>query len=172
MTPAQEAQLGAVCIELCPARWNATVANRWRRGPSMERLFFEDEFQAAQEAARDAAGLDVILADQAVRETFSSAAMLARATLIDLLTPGGWRRIGSDLRAGVAELRAAAVGAGTPVLRLRDTLDLGLLVGAPLAQLRYLAASPPTAAVLASALLTLDRLLAAVAVDESVIGPR
>ena len=39
--------LGAVCVELCPARWNVSAARQRRSGQGLERLVFEDETQAA-----------------------------------------------------------------------------------------------------------------------------
>ena len=78
--------LGAVCVELCDERWDATVASRWRRDSTLERLFFEDEFQAAYEEAR-AAGVDGIeLVDQPIGQSISRIAELTlnygKATLI------------------------------------------------------------------------------------------
>ena len=57
-------------------------------------------------------------------------------------------------------------------MRPADALLNGALLrgGAPLAVARYLAASPPAAVLLVGALLTLDALLAAIAVDTSVVG--
>ena len=162
----EEPALGAVCVELCDARFNATIASKWRRGPSFERTFFEDECQVAFEAAQDGAGLGVVLADQPIGETARRSADLLLATARDVLTPGGWRRIAADLTSGAAELLDGGGG-----LRPADALLNGaLLRGAPLAVARYLAASPPAAILLVGALLTLDALLAAIAVDTSVIG--
>ena len=51
----------AVCVELCDERWNATIKPRG--------YLYENEFQAASEAARAAAGLSVQLADQRLSRT-------------------------------------------------------------------------------------------------------
>ena len=166
-TAATNGGVGAVCVELCHARWNVTVARRWRRGPSLERWLFEDEAQAAFEAAQEAAGLDVVLADQPIADTVARTSAVLRATVADMGSPAGWRCIARDLRVGIACFRAGGDADG---LGLRDTLDIALLAGAPIALLRYLSSSPPTAVLLAAALATLDRLLDAVATDDSVIG--
>ncbi len=164
---AASGSLGAVCVELCPARWNVTVARRWRREASLERMFFEDEAQVAFEAAQDAAGLDVTLADRPIADTLRSAALLLTATLADLATPAGWGRIGRDLRSGIACLQAED---GAEGLGLRDAFAPDVVAGAPLALMRYLASSPPATALLVLTLATLDRLLDSIAADESVIG--
>ena len=52
-------------------------------------------------------------------------------------------------------------------LGLRDAFALSVVVGAPVALLRYWASSPATTALLVATLLTLDRLLDSIAADES-----
>ena len=91
--------LGAVCVELCPARWNVSAARQRRSGQGLERFVFEDETQAAFEAAQKAGLLDdLVLADRAIGDTLAAVAKLLLATLTDLASPAGWARIRSDLR--------------------------------------------------------------------------
>ena len=161
------AALGAVCVELCDARWDAMVASRWRRGATLERVLFEDECQAAFEAAQAVGLSGVELVDQPIGTTIERISQLSRETLVDATSPAGWQRIGRDLSIGADELRLSSDGGG---LTWRESFDLPLVVGAPLALLRYLVSSPPTATLLVGALITLDRVLDVIAVDESIIG--
>ena len=162
----EEPALGAVCVELCDARFNATIASKWRRGPSFERTFFEDECQVAFEAAQDGAGLGVVLADQPIGETARRSADLLLATARDVLTPGGWRpnRRRPDLRRGGAARRRRRIAAGGRAAQgalLRGASRGGALPrGEPAGSRSCLWAR----------LSTLDALLAAIAVDTSVVG--
>ena len=91
--------MGAGCVELCPARWNVSAARQRRSGQGLERFVFEDETQAALEAAQKAGLLDdLVLADRAIGDTLAAVAKLLLATLTDLASPAGWARIRSDLR--------------------------------------------------------------------------
>ena len=38
--------LGAVCVELCPSRWNVSAARQRRPGQGLDRLLFEDHDEA------------------------------------------------------------------------------------------------------------------------------
>ena len=88
-----------MCVELCPARWNVSAARQRRSGQGLERFVFEDETQAAFEAAQKAGLLDdLVLADRAIGDTLAAVAKLLLSTLTDLASPAGWARIRSDLR--------------------------------------------------------------------------
>ena len=152
-----DAPLGAVCVELCDARWNATI--------SAPRIC-ENEYQVALEAAQSV-GVDTLqLVDQPIGTTVSRAAELLRETAFDAVSLAGWRRIVKDCQFGLEELRADGGG-----LAWQDAyLDPRLLAASPIAIVRYLISSPSTATLLTLTLITLNIVLGAISVDESVIG--
>ena len=123
--------LHATAIELCPARWNSTVASTWSRS-GWRRMLAEDEFQVAFETATDCGLADVALADQAIETTARRLVESLLATLRDLLTPAGWRLISADLQLFLRQLPAFGSA----------MLDAGVLAGMPLAAARYLYQSP------------------------------
>lgn len=128
----QQEGLHSVAIELCSSRWNSSVASRWSREPSLKRMLSEDEFQVAFETARDVGLLDVVLADQEIRETGSRLGAALLRTAKDAATPGGWRRITADL--GAAAVQVPAFMRGASSVRLAS--------GTPMALARYLYQSP------------------------------
>ena len=78
---AEAAPLGSVCVELCDARWNATI--------SAPRIC-ENEYQVALEAAQSV-GVDTLqLVDQPIGTTVSRAAELLRETASDAVSLAGW----------------------------------------------------------------------------------
>ena len=168
-TIASEPFLRAVCLELCDERWNATVASHSRRGV-LERWLFEDECQAAHdEAAQAKSGIKVLLADQPIQTTFSRLRELMDSSCSDVLSLAGWCRIAHDVRAGVEDVLVLGEPSEAAPQGL-SALDVPLLLlNAPLAVLRYLLSSPLATTLLAGALVTLDLLLDAISVDESVI---
>ena len=166
-TIADEPSLSAVCVELCDARWNATVASKWR-ADSLERWFFEDECQAAFEASQANSGVGVLLAHQPIGTTFSRVRELMGSTCTDVLSVNGWRRIAHDVRVGIDDVLIGEPSEEAPSLLY--ALDLPLLLNAPLALLRYLLSSPPVATLLMGALIMLNALVDEIAVDDSIIS--
>ena len=155
---AAQSGLHATVVELCPARWDSSLATRWServgRGPSLKRLLSEDEFQVAFENTCDCGLDDVVLADRPIGETGRRLRSLLLQTGGDLLTPAGWRRISTDLFAAADQVPGF----------LAAIADARMLLGAPLAIIRYLYQSP--AALPFVALSSLALVLAA-AVDEA-----
>mmetsp|Transcript_8764 Transcript_8764/g.18979 ORF Transcript_8764/g.18979 Transcript_8764/m.18979 type:complete len:328 (-) Transcript_8764:360-1343(-) len=134
---AEADRLRAVLIELCASRWNSSNAKRWTRARTFKRFALEDEFQVAFEAADDV-GLDVELADQPVEETVERIRQVLQQTANDMFTLDGWRNIVGDVRGACLRMQAADIG-----IRLPDMLsDFALLLGAPVALIRYPLASP------------------------------
>ena len=147
--------LHATAIELCPARWNTTMAKQWNRTYSLRRLMAEDEFQVAFEVATDCGLSDVVLADQSIEVTGKRLGAALLQTCVDLLSgPAGWRRVQDDLLQFVRQLPTFATAAA----------DVGLLAGMPLAMVRYIYQSPAALPFLA---ISTSTLFFAAAVDEA-----
>ena len=128
---AEEDQLGAVALEVCPSRWDSTLRARPRG--SLLRRICDNEFQAAAEVAEDfSCGL--ALADQSIEVTSGRLAQLAKQTVVQLFT-GEAEAVRRDIGVGWRALQGEGVRAGAYV-------SPGLLLGAPVALLRYLAGSP------------------------------
>ena len=137
---AEEDQLGAVALEVCPSRWDSTLRAQPRG--SLLRRICDNEFQAAAEVAEDfSCGL--ALADQSIEVTSGRLAQLAKQTVVQLFT-GEAEAVRRDIGVGWRALQGEGVRAGAYV-------SPGLLLGAPVALLRYLAGSP----IFAGALLAL-----------------
>ena len=150
-----DAALGAVCIELCAARWNSTTASRWSRERSLKRVLSEDEFQVAFETATDCGLRDVVLADQPIETTGRRLLAALLATVRDLVAgPAGWRRVGADLQKLLQQLPTFGAAA----------LDPLVVAGTPLALARYLYVSP---AALPFITVSAVALAVAAAVDEA-----
>jgi len=136
--------LGAVAIESCESRWERM--QQFQPPGSWLRRALDNEFQAAAELAEEV-GCGLALADEAIEVTGARLAQLFKATLVDLASPldGGWRRIGRDIRGGWAALQPqdGVDGVGTDEFFSGD-----LLVGAPVAWLRYFVGSPVLALLL------------------------
>ena len=80
---AEEDQLGAVALEVCPSRWDSTLRAQPRG--SLLRRICDNEFQAAAEVAEDfSCGL--ALADQSIEVTSGRLAQLAKLTVVQLFT--------------------------------------------------------------------------------------
>ena len=78
---AEEDQLGAVALEVCPSRWDSTLRAQPRG--SLLRRICDNEFQAAAEVAEDfSCGL--ALADQSIEVTSGRLAQLAKQTVVQL----------------------------------------------------------------------------------------
>ena len=147
--------LHAAAIELCPARWNSTIAAKWNRTYSLKRLMAEDEFQVTFETVTDCGLDDIVLADQAIEVTGRRLGSALLQTVKDLLAgPAGWRRVQTDLLTFTRELPTFAMAAA----------DLPLLAGMPLAMARYLYQSPAAAPFIA---LSTASLFLAAAADEA-----
>ena len=128
---AERGALSSVLLEACPTRWERTLATK-PKGSLMRRLF-DDEMQAAAEAA-ESYGVAMELVDQPVETTVPRLRSLLLLTLRQLLTPwsGGWVRIAEDYRRGLARLQSDDdVGIG-----LADLLDDGVVRNTPLTLLR------------------------------------
>ena len=154
-TAASRGGLHATAIELCPARWNTTIAKQWDRTDGLRRLMAEDEFQVAFEAATDCGLSDVVLADQSIEVTGKRLGAALLQTCVDLLSgPTGWKRVQEDLLEFVRQLPTFATAAA----------DMGLLAGMPLAMVRYIYQSPAALPFLA---LSTATLFVAAAIDEA-----
>ena len=128
---AERGALSSVLLEACPTRWERTLATK-PKGSLMRRLF-DDEMQAAAEAA-ESYGVAMELVDQPVETTVPRLRSLLLLTLRQLLTPwaGGWMRIAEDYRRGIARLQPDDdVGIG-----LADLLEDGVVRNTPLTLLR------------------------------------
>ena len=128
---AERGALSSVLLEACPTRWERTLATK-PKGSLMRRLF-DDEMQAAAEAA-ESYGVAMELVDQPVETTVPRLRSLLLLTLRQLLTPwaGGWMRIAEDYRRGIARLQSDDdVGIG-----LADLLEDGVVRNTPLTLLR------------------------------------
>lgn len=135
-----EAQrLGAVVLECCPLQWESTLRNQ--PPGSLLRAMCDNELQAAAELA-ERAGCGIALADQPIDVTSARLAQLSKQTVMQLATPGdGWRCVQRDIAEGWAALRPDGEGEGEGVGPLAFVAP-SLLLGAPVALVRYLAASP------------------------------
>ena len=154
-TAASTGGLHATAIELCPARWNTTMAKKFNRASSLKRLMAEDEFQVAFEAATDCGLSDVVLADQSIEVTGRRLGAALLQTCVDLVSgPAGWKRVQVDLLELLRQVPTFASAAA----------DVGLLAGMPLAMVRYIYQSPAALPFLAVSTTTL---LAAAAIDEA-----
>ena len=143
--------LGAVVLETCSQRWESSPRS-WA---------FNDEMQVAAELAEEyACGL--ALADQPIDVTSARLAQLTKLTAVQLAT-GRWRRVWEDIVAGWAALQPELESGVGPMA----FVEPGLLAGAPVAVLRYLAASPSLAAVLIAVAAVLS---AAVGASEPLSG--
>mmetsp|Transcript_56798 Transcript_56798/g.102012 ORF Transcript_56798/g.102012 Transcript_56798/m.102012 type:complete len:392 (+) Transcript_56798:50-1225(+) len=145
----EKGELSALVVESCPSRWKK-VEDVQKPGTSL-RIVLDNEMQAAAEIA-ESAGCTVILGDQRIEDLMSEMSSLGKIALSDLASPldGGWMRTGSDLLTGVGRLgdakskkRASTTTDTAPQTRgaedsigLQD-LDFGILLGSPLAVVRY-----------------------------------
>eukprot|EP00933_Yihiella_yeosuensis_P020041 TRINITY_DN16166_c0_g1_i4.p1 TRINITY_DN16166_c0_g1~~TRINITY_DN16166_c0_g1_i4.p1 ORF type:complete len:371 (+),score=71.87 TRINITY_DN16166_c0_g1_i4:23-1135(+) len=153
-TLADRGALGAVVIESCPTRWER-VEEVQGQG-SLMRSLLDNEMQAAAEVA-EAAGEPVVLGDQRIEELADEISAVGKQALEDLASPfeGGWQRTGSELMAGFLRLGDAgkrrlqdkATGSeqekppwspAEESIGLLDFLDLELMIGTPIAYLRYI----------------------------------
>ena len=155
-------ELGAVVLESCPARWES--AERLLPAGSLLRIAFDNEFQAAGDAAVEA-GCGLALVDQQIEVTCGRLAQIGKQTVVDLASPldGGWKRIIQDLRAGQAALQDEN-GDGVSASAF---VSPALLAGAPVAWLRYFFGSPVLAGLFVGVGLVLS---AAVGVGEATAG--
>ena len=136
-------ELGAVALELCPQRWERT-ANAPPPPPGSLRAWLRaDEVQAAVCLAEEI-GCGLIAADQEIDVTCARLAQLSKQTAMQLATPAGWRCARHDLASGYQALQPDA-GAGAVGICPLSYVEPRLLVGAPVALLRYLLASPALA---------------------------
>jgi hypothetical protein len=143
-------ELGAVALELCPQRWERT-ANAPPPPPGSLRAWLRaDEVQAAVCLAEEI-GCGLIAADQEIDVTCARLAQLSKQTAMQLATPAGWRCARHDLASGWQSLQpgaGAGAGAGECAgvgIGPLSYVEPRLLVGAPVALLRYLLASPALA---------------------------
>ena len=148
---AANGRLRGVCVESCPTRWNATLEAQ--PVGSFLRALCDNEMQSGQEAG-EAAGAEIVLADQSIEDTGRRIVQVTAQTLVELATPwrGGWNRIGDDFAQAFSQL---AAGDGN-CLGPDALLDPRLLLGIPLSFARYPLSigvkSPVVLAVLALAL--------------------
>jgi len=122
---AREQGLSSVLLELCDARWNSTRAEQILENRQTEeaaadaddpvqrfrRFLYEDEFQASFEAAH-ALGVRVELADQPIKETLQRLSQEASATVSDMRSADGWRRIAADVRKAYLQYRGVPADDG------------------------------------------------------------
>eukprot|EP00873_Tetraselmis_striata_P044606 jgi/Tetstr1/464870/TSEL_009607.t2 len=167
---AGDGRLGALVLETCAKRWRSTLKKQAPGSPL--RVILDNEFQAAVEAAAGRGTL--VLGDQPIAEVTGDLAALARATVVDALSPvGGWRRLANDLERGYR--REFAGVPGVPSLSPADLfLDPRLLLCLPVSLLRYplgmLIRSPRFALPAFGTLAGLDQLLSLVPIGTDVGG--
>jgi len=199
---AREQGLSSVLLELCDARWNSTRAEQILENRQTEeaaadaddpvqrfrRFLYEDEFQASFEAAH-ALGVRVELADQPIKETLQRLSQEASATVSDMRSADGWRRIAADVRKAYLQYRgvpaddggSGAEGGGVggaaggaevdaPRIGLRSVLDPALVAGYPVALLRYFSLSPALFGTVLGGAFVLDAFLQALASDPGFLG--
>lgn len=140
---AQRGELQALVVESCPSRWKK-IKELQPPGSTLRSLL-DNEFQAAADIA-DSFGKPVVLGDQRIEVVSEEVGSLAQVALTDLFSPiGGWQRTGSELMQGFVRLgnlrrEARRDGQdGGDYIGVPDLLDLGLLLGTPVAVLRYVA---------------------------------
>ena len=81
---AANGRLRAVCVESCPTRWNATLEAQ--PVGSFLRALCDNEMQSGQEAG-EAAGAEIVLADQSIQDTGRRIVQVTAQTLVELATP-------------------------------------------------------------------------------------
>lgn len=125
-------ELGAVVVESCEARWRRTLE------VSPKGSFLGDvlpsEMMAASEAAAER-GVPLSLGDVDVETFGPRVKTILRETLVDMLTPAGWRRITNDIRRG-AKL-AFDTSDLADFLSPSDFLNPSILLGFLVSLVRY-----------------------------------